>query len=121
MPLPWTRSGPSFGFGAAGAHLPQPPWFGEVSVEAETGDRASTLSLYRAAIALRLRLQAVEALEWVDGGGAGVLHFIRPGGWHSVTNFAETPAALPAGEVLLASSPLGAPGELPGATTVWLR
>jgi len=121
VPLPWTRSGPSFGFGAAGAHLPQPPWFGEVSVEAETGDRASTLSLYRAAIALRLRLQAVEALEWVDGGAAGVLHFIRPGGWHSVTNFAESPAALPAGEVLLASSPLGAPGELPGSTTVWMR
>ena len=35
VPLPWARSGSSFGFGADGAHLPQPSWFGEYSVEAE--------------------------------------------------------------------------------------
>jgi alpha-glucosidase len=31
VPLPWTREGSSFGFGDAGAWLPQPGWFGEYS------------------------------------------------------------------------------------------
>ena len=30
VPLPWTSTGDSFGFGADGAHLPQPSWFGEL-------------------------------------------------------------------------------------------
>ena len=38
VPLPWTRSGSSFGFGDDGAHLPQPAWFGAVSVQAQDGD-----------------------------------------------------------------------------------
>ena len=36
-----------------GAHLPQPSWFADASVQAEEGDPASTLSLYRRALALR--------------------------------------------------------------------
>ena len=27
VPMPWTRCGPSLGFGSGGAHLPQPEWF----------------------------------------------------------------------------------------------
>ena len=27
VPLPWTSDGPSHGFGAGDAHLPQPDWF----------------------------------------------------------------------------------------------
>jgi alpha-glucosidase len=40
-----------------GAHLPQPSWFADASVEAEEGDPASTLSLYRRALALRHELR----------------------------------------------------------------
>ncbi|WP_282837513.1 glycoside hydrolase family 13 protein [Microbacterium flavum] len=122
VPLPWTRSGPSFGFGAAGAHLPQPTWFGGFSVEAEDTDPDSTLSLYRTALRLRRELESGETLEWVETGRDDVLHFRRPNGWASVTNFGATPVALPPGRTVLSSTP-GADdlrGELPGETTVWL-
>ncbi|GAA1677500.1 glycoside hydrolase family 13 protein [Glycomyces endophyticus] len=120
VPLPWTVEGPSFGFGAGPAHLPQPDWFGKVSAEAESGDAASTLSLYRDALALRRELQADESLEWVPNASGEVLHVRRAGGWEAVANFGAAAVPLPEGEVLLASGPLGE-GELPGETTVWLR
>ncbi len=47
VPLPWTADGPSFGFGTDPAHLPQPAWFGPLSVEAQEHDSTSTLVLYR--------------------------------------------------------------------------
>jgi alpha-glucosidase len=120
VPLPWTRNGSSFGFGAAGAHLPQPRWFGEFSVEAEEGDPASTLNLYRRALQLRRRLQGEEELQWVDTGRDDVLAFRRPGGWLNVTNFGAEPATLPTGDVVVASEPLDGV-MLPGAATAWLR
>ncbi|GAA3287910.1 glycoside hydrolase family 13 protein [Nesterenkonia halobia] len=120
VPLPWTASGPSYGFGEAEAHLPQPAWFAEHAVERQEDDPGSTLSLYRRALHLRRQLQTDETLEWVDVGGDDVLAFRRPGGWVTVTNFGTTPAELPAGEVLLASGPLDG-DVLPGETTVWLR
>ncbi|MFB9662428.1 glycoside hydrolase family 13 protein [Glycomyces mayteni] len=119
VPIPWTVEGPSFGFGPGPAHLPQPDWFGKVSVEAEDGDAGSTLSLYRSALGLRRELQADETLAWVPS-GAEVLHVRRANGWEAVANFGTAPVALPEGDVLLASGPLGE-GELPGETTVWLK
>ena len=118
VPLPWTSTGPSFGFGSGGSHLPQPLWFGRYSVEAQADDPASTLALYRDALGLRRRLQAGEALAWVDTGREDVLRFARPGGWQVVANFGTEPYPLPQGTVLLASGPLD--GALPGETTVWL-
>ena len=102
---PWTRDGSSFGFGADSAHLPQPAWFGDSSVEAEAADPASTLSLYRDALALRHALQGAEELEWVSTDRADVLHFRRPNGWEIVLNFGTEPVALPAGEVLIDERP----------------
>ncbi|GAB6900164.1 glycoside hydrolase family 13 protein [Kineosporia succinea] len=127
VPLPWSRTrdasgGSSFGFGRGGAHLPQPDWFGEFSVEAEDADPDSVLNLYRTALRLRREHQGAETLEWVDapGGDHDVLHLRRPGGWEVVTNFGTAPVPLPAGQVLVASQPLD--GEtLPGETTVWLH
>lgn len=119
VPLPWTRAGSSFGFGDDGAHLPQPAWFADLSVEAEEDDPASTLTLYREALRLRRELQTAEELAW-DDAPASVLSFTRTGGWRTVTNFGDAPVPLPAGEVLLASGPLP-DAELPGATTVWVR
>jgi len=119
VPLPWTRSGPSFGFGPDGAHLPQPLRFGCYSVEAEEEDPDSTLWLYRQALALRRTLLAGETLAWVDTGWPDVLRFRRPNGWEVVSNFGTDPFELPAGDVLLASRAFT--GQLPGESTVWLR
>lgn len=120
VPLPWTATGPSFGFGSGDAHLPQPGSFAKYAVEVEEGDKASTLTFYQQALAKRRELQAGEALTWVDGTPDDVVQFTRPNGWTSVTNFATTPVPLPAGTVVLASGPLDEEGQLPGETTVWL-
>jgi len=120
VPLPWTSVGSSFGFGPGGSHLPQPEWFGGSSVEAQEAEEDSTLSLYRRALALRSELQTAEALEWLETGRDDVVAFRRPNGWTSVTNFGAEPFKLPAGEVLVSSSPLEA-GLLPGAATAWLQ
>ncbi|WP_144627480.1 glycoside hydrolase family 13 protein [Arthrobacter woluwensis] len=120
VPLPWTSSGSSFGFGAGGSHLPQPAWFAEYSVQAEEADEDSTLNFYRKALALRAELQGAEDLEWLPTEDPSVLAFRRPGGWISVTNLGDAPATLPEGEVLLSSGPLEG-HTLPGATTAWLR
>lgn len=119
VPLPWELDGPSFGFGSAGAHLPQPAWFAASSVAAEDGAAGSPLELYRAAIALRGKLQGAEELSWVKSPRKTV-HFVRPGGWHSITNFGKRPVELPAGELLLSSAPL-VDGKLAGNATAWLR
>jgi alpha-glucosidase len=129
VPLPWTRGGDSFGFGEGGAHLPQPAWFADVSVEAESEDPTSTLEMYRRALHLRRELQGAETLTWDDAlSGGEVLVFEREGGWVCATNFGDADAPLPTGEVLVASGELGGADAsgggartLPGATTVWLR
>jgi alpha-glucosidase len=118
VPLPWQPDGPSFGFGAGGAHLPQPEWFAEYAASVQSTDSGSTLSLYRAALALRRKLQGEETLEWRES-GEEVLHFVRPGGWHVIANFGPSPVELPAGDVLLASVPVN--GQyLPPESTVWM-
>ena len=120
VPLPWRPDGSSFGFGADGAHLPQPAWFADYAVSVEEADAGSTLALYRRALALRRTLQRAERLDWVDTGRDDVLRFRRPGGWEVVTNFGDEPYALDLGDVLVASGELHG-GSVPGATTVWFR
>jgi alpha-glucosidase len=127
VPLPWTRTGTSYGFGSAPAHLPQPGWFGDHSVEAEAAEPDSTLSLYRQALRLRRELQSAETLEWLrlpDGGGhvaPDALAFRRDNGWVCVANFGEEPVPLPDGELLVSSVALAGDQLLPGAATAWLR
>jgi alpha-glucosidase len=119
VPLPWTADGPSFGFGTGPAHLPQPAWFGPLSVQAQEHDPASTLALYRQALSWRRKLQAAESLEGIPGINGQVLHFGRPGGWRSVTNFGSRPVPVPRGTVVVASNPLQ-DGLLPADTTAWI-
>ena len=61
----------SYGFGAGGSWLPQPDGWGELSVEAQTGDPDSTLELYRTrargCAASTPALGAGDAVEWLDG------------------------------------------------------
>jgi alpha-glucosidase len=119
VPLPWTESGPSFGFGSGPAHLPQPAWFGPVSVAAQEADAGSTLFLYRQALRLRRSLRTREDLDWVEAGNPAVLHFRRPGGWQCITNFGSAAASLPAGAIVLASVAITG-RDLPPDSTAWL-
>ncbi|MEU8520278.1 glycoside hydrolase family 13 protein [Streptomyces sp. NPDC048577] len=130
VPLPWTAEGPSYGFGPAGSWLPQPPEWGGLSVAAQTGDPASTLELYRAALRLRREhpaLGAGDAVEWLDA-PEGVLAFRRnsadgSGGSVLVTlNTTDGLVELPLqGSVLLGSAtavPGGTTTEAPGPPAV---
>ena len=134
VPLPWSSTGPSFGFGTGGAHLPQPEWFADYSIEGESSDPTSTLSIFRKALTLRKTLIAPEEMTWHETGDASVLHFSRPNGWHCVTNFGRGHFDLTGiGQVLHSSGPLAEAGlflvhgvetsgnDLPPATTVWLK
>ena len=125
VPLPWTAGGDSHGFGPAGgrpAHLPQPTWFAALAADVQDRDPASTLNLYRRALAARAWLRTSEELEFLDA-PEGVVVFRRPGGWVCATNFTTSPVPLPPGRVVLCSSgdPSGAGlADLPGETTAWL-
>jgi alpha-glucosidase len=119
VPLPWNVDEPSFGFGSANAHLPQPDWFGEYAVSVQDADPDSTLNLYRQALKLRRELFSGSDFRWVES-GPSVLHFARPAGIRCIANFEASPVVLPPGEVLLSSAPIEG-GRLPADATIWLR
>jgi alpha-glucosidase len=121
VPLPWTTDGPSFGFGTGSAWLPQPVEFGALSAEAQSVDAASTLSMYRRALALRDdHFTTDEEFAWVEIDG-DALAFRRGSGAVCVVNYGDRPIALPAGEVLVTSADIDVDtGELPGNAAVWL-
>lgn len=119
VPLPWNVDEPSFGFGSATAHLPQPDWFGEYAVSVQDADPDSTLNLYRQALELRRELFTGSDFRWVES-GPPVLHFARSAGIRCIANFGAEPVVLPPGEVLLSSAPIEG-DRLPADTTVWLR
>lgn len=135
VPLPWTASGASFGFGPDGGAtpwLPQPEWFASFAAAAQDGIADSSLSLYRTALAARRALQTAETLAWIASDAPELLCFARPNGWHSVTNFGVDALPLPAGlagaVVVLGSGPgfapdtvLAAGSAIPAETTLWLR
>jgi len=119
VPIPWTADGSSFGFGDAESWLPQPSIFGELAADVQADDASSMLSLYRSAIALRRELIAdAPTFELLDSPD-GVLAYSR--GTVTVTvNMGAASVDLPAGEVLLASSPLDGTALGPD-TAAWIR
>jgi len=120
VPLPWAGEASPYGFGGT-PWLPQPADWAGLAVEAQDADPGSTLNLYRAAIALRRRIDdlAGSDLEWLEL-GADVLAFRRGDGTVSITNLGAVPVPLPAHhEVLLASTLLDG-GALPPDSTAWL-
>jgi alpha-glucosidase len=122
VPLPWSLDAPSYGFGAGGAHLPQPDWFAQYAASVQAGDPDSTLTLYRTALAARHRLQGPEDLDWVDS-PTGVLHIVRPGGWHALINFSAAAVGcdwIEPERVIVATQPVRR-HVLPAEATVWLN
>src|SRR5690606_13645516 len=122
VPLPWTRYGPSYGFGVDGSWLPQPADWGARSVQAQQDDPASMLALYREALRLRRDFRALGEgqLSWLPDSGAAVLAFERRPGFACVVNLGDRPAELPAhSRVQLTSVPLD-DGMLPPDAAAWL-
>jgi alpha-glucosidase len=126
VPIPWARRGPSLGFGSGPGWLPQPVGWGELSVQAQEGDHASMLWLYREALRIRREHPALgpagnpgaTGMAWLDL-GLGVLAFTRPPDFTCVVTTGPAAVALPAGRVLLSSVPLEQ-GRLPGDAAAWL-
>jgi alpha-glucosidase len=122
VPLPWTVSGPSLGFGSGPGWLPQPSGWADLSVEAEDADRGSMLWLYRDALRLRRELPQLGAgggeLTWI-GEDVDVLSFTRAEGFTCVVNTGNVPAPLPPGHVVLSSLPTEG-NLLPPNATAWL-
>ena len=120
VPIPWEADAPAFGFNDSGAAwLPQPAEFARFARDVEQDDPDSTLSLYRTLLRLRRDhgLGAGE-LTWLDGFGDEAIAF-RNNGVTVIANLAEAPLQLPAGRILVSSSPVE-DGMLPTDTTVWL-
>ena len=122
VPLPWSRSGPSLGFGSGEPWLPQPAHWSALSVEAEDADRASMLWLYRDALHTRRELAELHTPDhaWIDL-GEDVLAFTRGDRFACVINFGARPIELPQGDVLLSSVPLEAHNRLPIDAAAWIR
>jgi alpha-glucosidase len=133
VPLPWSTSGPSLGFGAGPGWLPQPPHWADLSVERQQDDPTSMLAFYRRALRLRRDNPALGAgdgssLRWLDE-APDTVAFAREPGFVCVVNTGTEPIPLPDGEVLIASAQLDSGDQarpagrrtLPCDTAVWLR
>ena len=124
VPLPWSGDSAPYGFGTAPGNatwLPQPPDWASLTVEAQSADPGSMLSLYRAALAHRRESDDLrsESLDWLDLGEHAIA-FRRGARTLVVANLGTTPLALPAHrELILSSAPLDG-GELPPDSTAWL-
>ncbi len=123
VPIPWSGDAPPYGFGSGPTTwLPQPADWGPLTVEAQTGDPASMLELYRAALRLRRENPALGdgTLRFRDDLGPDVVAFDRDPGFTCVVNMGGAPVPLPPGEVLLASVDLPGDGTLPGDAAAWV-
>jgi alpha-glucosidase len=120
VPIPWTSTGPSLGFGDGSGWLPQPEDWAKLSVAEQQASPESMLSLYRTVLRLRRALPFGD-FEWVDLPG-DLLGF-RRGEFHCVVNFGTSVARLvDPGRVLVASSYYGLDGGevlLPPDTALW--
>ncbi|WP_148613796.1 glycoside hydrolase family 13 protein [Nocardioides rubriscoriae] len=124
VPVPWSGDAPPYGFGPGTLQpwIPQPLDWAGLTVQAQTGVEGSTLELYRAALAARRELPAVDA---VDVRVEADVLVVERGDVTVVLNCGTTEVPLPEGELLLASGPVdaagGVAGSLPPDTAVWLR
>ena len=133
VPLPWSGNSAPYGFSPSGsAHtwLPQPNDWADSTVEAESSDPSSTLSLYREALRIRHEHPALGegdgTVQWLDA-PEGVLAFARHPGFACVANTTATSQSvgLSGATLLLTSGAEPTIGSdlvtVAGNTTVWLQ
>ncbi|MEY3131739.1 MAG: hypothetical protein RLZ29_76 [Actinomycetota bacterium] len=128
VPMPWRASGTNFGFSPSNAKkswLTQPGSWSALSVEAQEGDRGSTLNRVRAATAVRRTQPALQrgSFEWVrEMCVDGVVAFRRAvAGSPSVVcvaNMSANPTSPVVGTVLCSSNEVSG-GIVPPDTTAW--
>ncbi|MFF9028196.1 glycoside hydrolase family 13 protein [Streptomyces iakyrus] len=122
VPIPWSGPAAPYGFGTgAEPWLPQPDDWAGLCVEAQTGDPASMLELYRAALRLRRDHPALGdgGMTWLDT-PEGVLAFRREPGFVCVVNLSNAPYELPAHTALLLAGGPVEGGVLEPDRAVWL-
>ena len=121
VPVPWDGTAPPFGFSANPATwLPMPAQWAALTVQRQLADADSTLSLFRRAIDLRRSYAKSmgDRVDWLPA-AQHTLAF-RSGHLVCAVNTGHRTAALPDGDVILASGPLRAAG-LPPDTAAWLN
>jgi alpha-glucosidase len=120
VPIPWEHAAPAFGFSTTGeSWLPQPPLFSRYARDLQHDDPASTLELYRAALALRSQYAlGTGSVTWREGFPHEVVA-LRNGAVTVIANTGTKPIELPEGRLVLASGALDGT-SLPVDTTVWL-
>jgi alpha-glucosidase len=124
VPIPWSGARQPYGFSPnqeAPLWLDQPDGWATLSVEAETDDPSSMLSLYREGLRLRREAPWGESsgLSWVEYGDE-VIAFTRGERFVCIVNFGPDPVELPAGADILVGSAALVGDALPQDTTVWL-
>jgi alpha-glucosidase len=124
VPLPWNGDSEPFGFSPDGVRpwLPQPAEWASLTVETQSADPESMLSLYREALRIRHREPgfSTDDFRWRPGSET-VLDFERGEGLRCVVNVGVDDVPLPAdATVLLSSGDVGA-GVLRPDSAVWLR
>jgi alpha-glucosidase len=107
VPVPWGGPPPGHGFTSGTPWLPIPDAWQALSVAAEQGDPASTLELYRVALALRRESEALRVgrFRWLAS-RPGTLAFERSAPGETVACVVDVDGGgieLPDGELLLAS------------------
>jgi len=128
VPLPWTASGPSFGFSHADvrAWLPQPDSWGAYAVASQRDDPGSMLALYRSVLRARRRgpALATDAVRWVDR-GSSVLSLRRgtpeTGELECLVNFGPDPVPIPEDHHVVLSSHAIHDNHVEPDDAVWLR
>ncbi|MFT3874097.1 MAG: glycoside hydrolase family 13 protein [Nocardioides sp.] len=110
VPVPWSGDEPPFGFGSGEGQpwLPQPDEWVDLTVEAQSGDPDSTLSLFRRALELRRTVALSSGDEVVVHPVVDEVLCFDRGKLRVVVNCSQAPVPLPPGEILLASGPLTA-------------
>jgi alpha-glucosidase len=115
VPLPWEGDAPPFGFTTGEPWLPMPESWRARTVAAQERDRASTLALFRAALAARPR---GHEFAWHDS-PPGSLVFARRE-MICVVNVDAPAVELPDGELVVASEP-DVTTTLPPGTAAWVQ
>jgi alpha-glucosidase len=123
VPIPWDGDRPPYGFSPPGAERPwldPPDGWDSLTVEAESVDPSSVLSLYRDGLSLRRSAPWGDAtsIAWLETAD-DAFAFARGDRFVCLVNFGHDPVPLPHGsEVLIASGALEG-GAVPTDTTVW--